>query len=364
MADDVSCDVALDPEFGNIADRPAAGRSRRCATTAGRPTRTQLLAGSPAIGEAEPGPASSQFDQRGLARPPGADGCDIGAYERAAALTVTTHGRPGDSFCTESGLQPARGGRPRRRARARSTCLPGNYVLSLGALSRRAARSSVRGVGARVVTLTAVRARACCASSTRLRHAHRRRASRAATSRRSSEPFGAVGGGIAVEDAALSLIDSAVDDNVAGRGGGIFSVSGGVLLTDTTVAANHATDSEVGDGGGLFLRRVAPARSTNSTISGNTAERRGGGIATLGTELQLANVTLAENSIVLGQGPARSVARPRPAATTSIGETAGAQPADRRQPRHGCARQRARSSRDERDHRRRARARGSSSATR
>ncbi len=112
------------------------------------------------------------------------------------------------------------------------------------------------------------------------------------------------GGGISVDaSATLLLTDSAVEDNTASRGGGIWS-AGTLHLVRTTVARNHAVgeEDENAFGGGIEIDAGGTGEIENSTISGNTAltdfeeavTGRGGGIYTSGN-LGLHNVTIAEN---------------------------------------------------------------------
>ena len=112
------------------------------------------------------------------------------------------------------------------------------------------------------------------------------------------------GGGIFVDGTAtLVLTDSAVEDNTANRGGGIWS-AGTLRLIRTTIARNHAVGGEdgTGFGGGIEIAAGGTGEIENSTISGNTAltdpgegvTGLGGGIYTSGN-LDLRNVTIADN---------------------------------------------------------------------
>jgi hypothetical protein len=113
------------------------------------------------------------------------------------------------------------------------------------------------------------------------------------------------GGGIYVEaESTLSLSESAVVGNTAAIGGGIF-VAGGLGMTRSTVADNHATGALFAGGG---IRVDGLAMIFNSTITGNTASGRssqGGGIAASGG-LATANVTIAGNEAVTGGGVYRA----------------------------------------------------------
>ena len=106
------------------------------------------------------------------------------------------------------------------------------------------------------------------------------------------------GGGILVEAGGeLHLADSAVEGNTADRGGGIFS-SGTLVVTRSTIARNNAVGDVTGLGGGIHVGGGSAALE-NSTISGNSADVRGGGIYT-NSNLDLTNVTIADN--FAGQG--------------------------------------------------------------
>jgi CSLREA domain-containing protein len=294
MADDLLCNVPQEPAFGNTPIAPGSAGIGELDDNGGPTDTHDLASDSPAIGEAEPGTCDGDFDQRGLARPFGPDGCDVGAYERAGVLAVTTTADQ-NGLCTESDCSL----REAVELVADEGVVPlvgANYVLSLGALSVDR-EVVVQGVGARATTLTA-------GTGSRVLHVF---AGGFATLagvtitggdvRQEDQPVGPVGGGIAVIDAGVSLLDSAVVNNVAGSGGAIFSASGGVLLTDTTVADNDALDGEIGIGGGLYLTESF-SMLMNSTVSGNTATTQGGGIATIGTELQLLSVTIADNDLL------------------------------------------------------------------
>jgi uncharacterized repeat protein (TIGR01451 family) len=98
----------------------------------------------------------------------------------------------------------------------------------------------------------------------------------------------------------LSLIRSAVSGNRAtNEGGGIFNNAGTVLLTQVTISANVASDGSTqttvrSNGGGIYNATGGTLTVTNSTISGNSADEDGGGIANNGTTTLL-NSTLSAN---------------------------------------------------------------------
>ena len=94
-------------------------------------------------------------------------------------------------------------------------------------------------------------------------------------------------------------------------GGGIFN-AGGTLNIDGTMAAveitNNTADGNAGSGGGILNDAMGIVDIDTATISGNTANRAGGGIETTGgTDVTLTNVTLggataSDGNMALGIG--------------------------------------------------------------
>jgi hypothetical protein len=91
------------------------------------------------------------------------------------------------------------------------------------------------------------------------------------------------GGGIYLASGTLTAVDSAISDNVAGRRGGGLTVSQSkVVLDRCAVSGNRAldipqnADTWAGTGGGIWMDR-GDLTVVNSTISGNSAEHKGGG---------------------------------------------------------------------------------------
>ena len=133
----------------------------------------------------------------------------------------------------------------------------------------------------------------------------------------------AFGGGIMDECADSDLTDSVVNDNSSGdTGGGIFcNLTTSINLTRVLISDNSAVNT----GGGIFVNNIATLNATDSTfkgnsapigggirnnggfavnkstISDNTANSSGGGIANFGTG-ELTNVTIAMNTVVAGNG--------------------------------------------------------------
>lgn len=105
------------------------------------------------------------------------------------------------------------------------------------------------------------------------------------------------GGGIRVDSAAtLTLIRSTVTGNVAQlRGGGIYFNNGGSLTVDSSAITGNVAQSK--DGGGIyFFGIIAPPGLSirNSTISGNSANTQGGGIALV----SVTGVPVIQNSTI------------------------------------------------------------------
>jgi hypothetical protein len=128
------------------------------------------------------------------------------------------------------------------------------------------------------------------------------------------------GGGVCSRggDAALTVINSTIQDNTAGatvanslacgNGGGIRTGSGTLTLINSTVAGN-TTATGRGRGGGIHIGCGGTNVLTNTTVSGNTAspqsdnavsrkqQGHGGGINLHGT-LRLVNCTISDNRAI------------------------------------------------------------------
>ena len=109
------------------------------------------------------------------------------------------------------------------------------------------------------------------------------------------------GGGIHVSGT-LTLKNSTVSGNTAQHNGGGIAINNGnrpVVLANSTVSGNSASE---GCCGGVYLLS-GTLTLTNSTVSGNTAEEWGGGILCVnGTNLTLTNSTVSGNSASAGGG--------------------------------------------------------------
>mgnify|MGYP001828721396 CR=1 FL=1 len=81
-------------------------------------------------------------------------------------------------------------------------------------------------------------------------------------------------------------------------GGGIFNIDSTATLTNSTVAYNWASDT---DGGGIWNGMTLAL--ANVTLSGNTAQARGGGLfINFGSTATLTHTTVTFNEAVLGTG--------------------------------------------------------------
>lgn len=91
----------------------------------------------------------------------------------------------------------------------------------------------------------------------------------------------------------LDVLDSTIDGNTALNGGGIYN-DDHLDLERSTISNNHASGSF--GGGGLFVGDSRTASVINSTISNNTANEDGGGLANNQGDIGLTNVTIAHNT--------------------------------------------------------------------
>ncbi|MBX7106563.1 MAG: right-handed parallel beta-helix repeat-containing protein, partial [Gemmataceae bacterium] len=119
------------------------------------------------------------------------------------------------------------------------------------------------------------------------------------------------GGGLAFSDAANVVISqSLISGNIAGSdGGGIYFFKNGTLLMDASAVINNET---AGDGAGIYAFGASfTGNIYNTTISGNTtsaAGHSGGGIMLKGlATLNLKNSTVVENTATTAGGGAAVV---------------------------------------------------------
>ena len=115
---------------------------------------------------------------------------------------------------------------------------------------------------------------------------------------------GAFGGAIAVgSGGALNMTGAAVQLNsTAGsgsHGGGVANLSGNVTIRNSTLSANQAKHGSTGRGGAIYsdtnLTGTQKTTILNSTISGNTAAFRGGGVFNADGRLEILHSTITNN---------------------------------------------------------------------
>ena len=97
----------------------------------------------------------------------------------------------------------------------------------------------------------------------------------------------------------LQLAHVSVVDNEGAYGGGVVNYPGtaNLVMTDSLIARNLASDNSNGVAGGLSAENGATVDLTNVTISGNTATNDGGGIWHDSTSVvTLNNVTITGNT--------------------------------------------------------------------
>jgi hypothetical protein len=157
----------------------------------------------------------------------------------------------------------------------------------------------------------------------------------------------------------LTVNNMTIIDNTAGSGGGIASFGAGTngttTITNSTITGNHATDTSASpnngggglleygsitsiqnttisgntsarNGGGVHARVIGPGSTyfptiNGSTISGNTAAYRGGGLYGYKSAATITNTTISGNSAVNGSGMAMKAGRSTIRDTTISGNT-------------------------------------------
>ena len=117
-----------------------------------------------------------------------------------------------------------------------------------------------------------------------------------------SSVAGSVGsglGGAIVSDGtnpSLTIVDSTISNNTAQGAGGGIAAGGDVTLTNVTVSGNRTTADL---GGGVYFFTSIRGTVNNSTIAGNTAAVKGGGIL-VETALFIGVSPKVTNSIIAG----------------------------------------------------------------
>ncbi|RBP51039.1 choice-of-anchor Q domain-containing protein [Arenicella xantha] len=107
------------------------------------------------------------------------------------------------------------------------------------------------------------------------------------------------GGGIyaSTVSTSLSLNNSAVSENVAGLGGGIYLNSASVSLNSSVISSNLADN-----GGGIYAHNSASVNIDSGIVSANFAIRGGGIHAVNSASVSLINSTVSGNSASSGGG--------------------------------------------------------------
>lgn len=106
------------------------------------------------------------------------------------------------------------------------------------------------------------------------------------------------GGGLYV-DGSLTVTNSTISENIAESGGGIRKGSGLLILYNSTLSGNTAFIR----GGGIYKTSVSPVIISNSTLSGNTAKfSRGGAIQQGQSSITITNSTITDNETPAGGG--------------------------------------------------------------
>lgn len=122
--------------------------------------------------------------------------------------------------------------------------------------------------------------------------------------------YGGGAGGIDNNGGIVTLTNCTVSGNQGRRnGGGIYTIDGTLQIYKSTITNNRATLANNGFGGGIYVREGGSAYLENSTISGNTAARTGGGIFAFSLSssqsLTLHSCTVVNNSANYGGGISR-----------------------------------------------------------
>jgi predicted outer membrane repeat protein len=101
----------------------------------------------------------------------------------------------------------------------------------------------------------------------------------------------------------LDISTSTLDGNTAGaRGGGIYDYEGGQVNLNQSTLSNNSAQYGGAIYSELFLHNTSLISITNSTLSGNIASRDGGGIYAQGGQISLFNATIAYNLVVVPGG--------------------------------------------------------------
>lgn len=110
------------------------------------------------------------------------------------------------------------------------------------------------------------------------------------------------GGGIHAMEGSLSLMGTVVSGNTASGaaategGGGIYNAMNMLMIDATSSLTNNMANGTSGNGGGLFTTS-GTVQLTGTTIAGNSANRAGGGIEVTVGDVTLTDVLLNDNDV-------------------------------------------------------------------
>lgn len=247
-----------------------------------------LMPHSPALGSGNPAtPGSADegacelFDARGVSRTSSKDGCDLGAYEYVANYTVNStadepDAAPGSGGCaTAGGKCTLRAAIQEANTRAHTTIYvpSGSYALGIPGRGENGGVTgdldvggtiTILGAGAHVTTINALRV---------------------------DRVFDVIGGPVGL--IGLTLTGGEEGTTGCGCGAGVYVRVGPALLYRTAVVDNRATN-----GGGVFVAGGEAAAVAGCTIAGNTAlgDTNGGGVAAdMDSTLTVVNSTISGN---------------------------------------------------------------------
>lgn len=105
----------------------------------------------------------------------------------------------------------------------------------------------------------------------------------------------AYGGGIAAFNSSISVSSSTVSGNTSLFGGGISGRAGRLTVTNSTISNNTVSDIRRLGGGGIGIYDGTQLELNNSTMSGNSANRRGGALSVYDSNATLRNSIVANS---------------------------------------------------------------------
>lgn len=101
-----------------------------------------------------------------------------------------------------------------------------------------------------------------------------------------------------IQEGSVQIKSSQIQNNTSEAGGGIY-IKGVLLVRDSVIDGNNATNGKRSAGGGIFAHLDTLLAIDNSIISHNTATFRGGGVRFYSVKQgQLNNVTIIDNQIL------------------------------------------------------------------